>query len=37
MNAIHRAAFCSAFLTIFGKCNAKNSAKDKMLKVIQNK
>ena len=37
INAIHRAAFCSAFLPIVGKCNAKNIAKDKILKVIRNK
>ena len=37
INAIHIAVFCSTLITIFGKYNAKNSAKDKMLKVIRNK
>ena len=37
INAIHIAVFCSAFVTIVGKYNAKNIAKDKMLNVIQNK
>ena len=36
-NAIHIAILCSAFVNIVGKYNAKNSDKDKMLKVIQNK
>ena len=31
INAIHIAVFCSAFLTIVGKYNANNSAKDKIL------
>ena len=31
INAIHISVFCSAFLIIVGKYNAKKSAKDKML------
>ena len=37
INATHIAVFYSAFVTIVGNYDAKNSAKDKMLKVIRNK